>query len=96
MLHDNSLMKIIDVHHSCIEGWHEFTSLQVPGLYVIAEQDGLGSAYNDVPLAIKHIIEADTGEEVVITARQSYDEYAMTLPDHFLPSVYYTVEKVAA
>jgi hypothetical protein len=94
--HVRSPMKIIDVSHSCIDGWHEFTSRQVPGLYLIAEHDGLESAYNDLPLAIKHIVEADTGVEVVIEAHQTYDEYAETLPDHYFPSVYYSIERVAA
>lgn len=90
-------LKIIDVYHECDGEWHEFTSPQVPGLYVLAELNDLEAAYNDVPLAIKRIIEADTGQNVIVKVQQTYDQYEKKLPNHARPQVrHYSIEKLAA
>lgn len=87
---------IIDVRHECVNGWHEFTSPQVPGLYIVAEQNDLEAAYADIPEVLALIIEADTGKKVTIKREPSYEEYLAGLPYEFRPNIYYSIEKMAA
>jgi hypothetical protein len=88
---------IIDVRHECANGWHEFTSPQVPGLYIVAEQDDLEAAYEDVPVVLALLIEADTGRKVTVKREPSYEEYVDALPESYRPSIrHYSVEKLAA
>lgn len=87
---------IIDVRHECVNGWHEFTSPQIPGLYIVAEQNDLEAAYEDIPIVIAQLIEADTGKKVSIKREPSYEEYLEGLPWSFRPSMFYSVEKIAA
>ncbi len=88
---------IIEVKHEVSNGWHEFTSPQVPGLYIVAEMDDLEAAYEDVPMVIAQLIEADFGLKVVVEREPSYSEYLDGLPEAFKPSIrHYSVEKIAA
>lgn len=88
---------IISVQHTCADGWHQFTSEQVPGFYLIAEQDDLETAFGDIPVMLEHLIGADEGRKVTIKLEQTYSEYVEQLPDHFLPRVHhYSIEKLAA
>lgn len=88
---------ILDVHHHCADGWHEFTSPQIPGFFLTAEQDDLEVAFDDVPVMIGALIEADHGVQVSVKLEQSYDEYVAGLPEGYKPSIrHYSVEKLAA
>ena len=88
---------IIEVRHEFTNGWHEFTSPQIPGLYVVAELDDLEAAYEDVPVVIGQLIEADFGLKVTITREPSYEEYLEGLRESFRPSIrHYSVMKLAA
>ena len=88
---------IIEVKHDVSNGWHEFTSPQVPGLYIVAEMDDLEAAYEDVPVVIAQLIYADFGLKVTIERKPSYSEYLDGLVDAYKPSIrHYSVEKLAA
>ena len=87
----------ITVNHRCENGWHEFDSPQVPGLFMIVEQNDLEAAYADIPKAIEMLIRADTGQEVRVRQEETYSEYLERLPESHLPSQrYYSIEKLAA
>jgi hypothetical protein len=88
---------VIDVVHECSEGWHELTSPQIPGLYIVVEQDDLEAAFHDVPAAIEMLIEADTGRRVKVVQLESYDEYVEKLPPAYRPASirHYTVQQAA-
>jgi hypothetical protein len=88
---------IIDVSHKCSDGWHEFTSPQIPGLFLSAPQDDLVLVFEEIPVVIAELIKADTGMPVSVKAEQSYDEYVAGLPEEYRPSIrHYSVEKMAA
>jgi hypothetical protein len=88
---------ILDVKHTCIDGWHEFTADKVPGFFIIAEQDDLESAYHDIPLVLAALIEADFGVKVSVHQAEPYAQYEESLPLPLKPSSsYYSVEKIAA
>jgi len=88
---------IITVQHDCAGGWHQFSSDQVPGFYMIAAQDDLETAFGDIPVMLQHLIEADEGRKVTIELVETYSEYVEKLPEDFRPRVHhYTIEKLAA
>ena len=91
-------MEIVDVIHDCKDGWHKFTSPQIPGLYIVAAADDLEEAYADIPRAIAELIFADRGRRPVVRAESSYAEYLKTLPASRRPSEirHYSVEFLAA
>jgi hypothetical protein len=59
-------MQIISVAHESKDGWHKFTSPEMPGLYIVAAPDNLEAAYEDIPRAIEELIFADTGRRVTV------------------------------
>ena len=90
-------MKLIDVHHECVDGWHEFTSPHVPGLYIVAEKDDLEAAFEDLPVTIANLIKADYKIDVTVRLEHTYDEYVDNLPPEFRPSIrHYSIERLAA
>ena len=44
---------IINVLHECEEGFHEFTSPQIPGFYLVVDQDDLKAGFEDIPVRRK-------------------------------------------
>ncbi len=90
-------MEMITVMHAHEDGWHEFTSPQIPGLYMIVESHDLGGAYEDLPRAIEELIFFDTGRRVVVKPEKTFSEYLITLPASHRPVVrHYSVEQLAA
>jgi hypothetical protein len=88
---------IINVLHECADGFHEFTSPQIPGFYIVVGQDDLEAAFEDVPNVIRALIHADYGIRVSVTLEQSYSDYLDKLPESHKPTISnYYVEKLAA
>jgi hypothetical protein len=88
---------IIDVIHECSEGWHKFTSPQVPGFYLVAERDDLERAYEDIPRSIEALIFHDRKERVTVRPEKTYSDYVASLPEAHEPAIrHYSVEKRAA
>lgn len=87
---------IINVVHECEDSFHEFLSPQIPGFYLVVEQDDLEAAFNDIPAVLSELIHADTGERVVVTQEKSYSEYLDSLPDSFKPRICNYTIKLAA
>jgi hypothetical protein len=89
--------EIVDVQHECAEGWHKFTSPQVPGFYLLAEQGDLEEVYDEIPQAIAALIFADFGIDVRLTAHKRYSDYLEELPEDYRPDLsHYVIEKLAA
>jgi hypothetical protein len=94
--------RIIDVTHECDDGWHTFTSEQIPGLFLTAHESDLENAYNDIGRAIEALILADYGWHVRVELKPVFSEYLKTLPPSHQPEphsrrrLYYTVEDLKA
>jgi hypothetical protein len=88
---------IISVVHEYEDGWHKFTSLEVPGLYMVVGSHDLEAAYDDLPRAIELLIFMDTGKHVSVRPEKTYREYVGNLPQSHRPTVrHYSVEPQAA
>jgi hypothetical protein len=90
---------IIDVDHDCQDGWHEFTSPQVPGLYVVYEAKDikdLETAYYDISTVIEALIYADYAVPVKVRPEKTFEQYHAGLPDTHRARRHYFVERVAA
>lgn len=88
---------IIDVIHELKDGWHKFTSPQIPGFYLVAEQNDLERAYDDIPRSIEALILHDRHERVTVRPEKTYADYLATLPQSHRPAIrHYSVEKIAA
>jgi hypothetical protein len=90
-------VEIVTVLHECQEGWHKFTSLEIPGLYMVVPQNDLEAAYDDLPRAIAELIFADSGVRVSVRPQKTYSEHLDSLPEsqHPIPR-HYSVERKAA
>lgn len=62
------------------DGWHVFTSKDIAGLY-IASRDAR-TAYEDVPLALKRLIELDLNCTCEVTRPEPYDAFAQAVLGH--------------
>lgn len=92
-----SVAAIIDVIHELNGSWHKFTSPQVPGFYLVAEQNDLERAYDDIPRSIEALILHDRQERVSVRPEKTYSEYLASLPETHKPAIrHYSVEKIAA
>ena len=69
---DETVMTV-RVQYKHRDGWHVFSSNDVPGLYV-ASKDPL-KAYDDVPIALKAIMDMDYSCEWEVTRAESYEEF---------------------
>lgn len=88
---------IINVLHECDDGFHEFTSPQIPGFYLVVPQDDLETAFADVPRVIEELIHGDYDVRVTVKQEQTYSEYVDGLPDTHKPVIRnYYVERLAA
>lgn len=87
---------IIDVIHECADGWHTFTSPQVPGLFLTAERNDLEEIYAEIPKAIEALTKADFGKSIRAKLVDSYTEYAATLPESYQPVSHYEICDLAA
>jgi hypothetical protein len=87
---------IIDVDHQCEDGWHEFTSPQVPGLYVVIEAKDLKAAYYDISTVIEALIYADYATPVKVRPQKTFEQYHAGLPETHKGRHHYFVERIAA
>jgi len=67
----------VSVQYRNQDGWHVFTSNDMAGLYV-ASLDAR-SAYEDVPVAVKRLIELDFKCICEVTRPQSFDTFAQAV-----------------
>jgi hypothetical protein len=61
----------IDIVYESVRGWHQFTSPQMRGLYVIAEPKDLKAGLGDVPGAIEELL-AISGKKVTVRPDSKY------------------------
>jgi hypothetical protein len=78
-------MPVVDVMYENVEGWHRFTSPQIPGFCVIVEPDQFQTGLDDVPEAITNIIAGDHGRRVTATRLETYSDYSREKP----PPIYH-------
>lgn len=68
----------VHVHYEHIEGYHVFTSPDVEGLYVASKN--AEPAFNQVPVAIKDLILANTGLRCEVEVAVSFREFVGRRP----------------
>ena len=68
-------MPVVDVMYENVEGWHRFTSPQIPGFCVIVEPNQFQTGLDDIPEAIAIIIAGDHGKRVIATRLETYSDY---------------------
>lgn len=73
------MLRWIDVEHACEDGYHEFTSPQVPGFYIVSND--LEVAYADIPAALAALLEADFGGSFTVKPEIPFDQYVRSLPE---------------
>jgi hypothetical protein len=97
MLDGDVVVEIITVLHTREDGWHKFTSLEIPGLYMVVPPHDLEAAIEDLPRAIEALILSDIGRRVVVRPQTTYSGYLSSPPDshHPVPR-HYSVEPKAA
>jgi hypothetical protein len=81
-------MPVVSVHYENIEGWHRFTSPQIPGFCVIVEPDQFEIGLEDVPRTIELMIFGDFGKRVKATPLQTYSGYSVVAPTR-MPKIYH-------
>jgi hypothetical protein len=87
---------IIEVRHDCEDGWHTFTSQQVPGLFLAGERQDLEELYEEIPQVIAALAKQDFGRDVEVTSVETYSDYAARLPESHLPVKHYTIRDLPA
>jgi len=91
-----SSMQIVTVLHRHEDGFHTFTSPEIPGLYMVVTSDDLQGAYRDLPRALEKLIFADSGKRVRVEPAQTYDAYLKSRPDsHLAVTHHYQISKAA-
>ena len=63
----------IDIDYRNQDGWHLFTSGQVPGLFVASPD--LKTAFDDVPKVLFMLMKLDHGIDCVVLPKLDYDEF---------------------
>ena len=66
-------VEIITVLHECADGWHTFTSPEVPGFYMIVEESDLQGAYEDIPLTYDEYLATLPLSQAAITRHYSVE-----------------------
>ena len=61
------------VDYKNVQGWHVFTSEDLPGLYVASQEPE--KAYDDVAVAIAALVELDTGITCKVTPVVPYGQF---------------------
>lgn len=90
-------MEMITVLYECDDGWHKFTSPELPGLYMIVPPDDIAAACADLPSAIEALIYADTGTCVEVRPQRTFAAYVgERKDDNRLIPQYYSIERRAA
>ena len=66
----------IHVDYKHVDGWHVFSSKDLPGLYV-AHADA-ETAFNDVTESIEKLVFLDTGVQCHVAPEMSFSEFMLT------------------
>jgi hypothetical protein len=74
------MTSIIDVLYESVDGFHRFTSPQIPGLCVVVEPDQYTLALEDLPTAIALLIEGDFGHKATVNRVETLDDYSPLIP----------------
>jgi len=69
-----NLITTVNVTYRHRDGWHVFISPEIPGLY-IASQDPK-AAYEDVPVAVRRLIELDLNCKCEVVRAAPFDSFA--------------------
>lgn len=75
----NQKIANLSVEYKNVDGWHVFSSDELPGLYV-ASQDA-ETAYNDVAVAIEKLIELNIGVSCKAIALQPVSDFLRSYED---------------
>jgi hypothetical protein len=89
-------MPVVAVVYENVEGYHRFTSPQVPGLFVIVEPADYKVGLDDVPAALGMLIESDTGGKVSVRQIETFSEYTDRMPDDAKPTIFHFVVESAS
>lgn len=88
---------IITVLHETHEGWHTFTSEQVPGLFLTGREEDLQELYESVPRVIAELAKADFGFEVIVSQEKTFSDYMESfIPARVPPLSHYSIKTQAA
>jgi hypothetical protein len=88
---------IVTVLHEVDEGWHTFTSEQVPGLFLTGRDEDLEQLYESVPGVIADLAKADFGRDVVVLQERTFSYYVQSLAPASVPPVsHYSIDPQAA
>lgn len=68
-----TIVSSVAVKHEHRDGWHTFTSPQLPGLCVASTD--LQKAYKDVALSIETLILLNCGQAVRAVAEQTFEKF---------------------
>ena len=58
-------MATVTIRDNASAGWHEFTSPDIPGFYMVAPEEKVTAAYEDIPRAIELLYQAQKKKAVV-------------------------------
>lgn len=67
----------ISVDYKHVDGWHVFSSGDLPGLYV-ASKDAK-EAYEDIPVAVEQLLKLNAGIECKAVPELSFDEFMASM-----------------
>ena len=88
---------IITVLHESGDGWHTFTSEQVPGLFLTGREEDLQQLYEAVPNVIAELAKADFGSDVVVSQEGTFSSYMESFtPARIPPLSHYSIKTQAA
>jgi hypothetical protein len=67
----------VSVQYRHRDGWHIFTSQDIPGLYIASQN--AKAAYEDVPVAVKRLLELDFKCSCEVVRTEPFDTFAQTV-----------------
>jgi hypothetical protein len=70
----DNMITAVNVKYQHRDGWHIFTSPEIPGLYIASKDPR--SAYEDVPVAVKRLIELDLQCHCEVVRAAPFDSFA--------------------
>jgi hypothetical protein len=71
-----TIVTSVQAQYKAVDGWHIFTSRDVPGLYVASKDAKI--AYDDVALSIQMLLRLNEGIECEVRAEQTFQEFLRT------------------
>src|SRR5262249_32007837 len=77
---ESAMPSVINVIHEAVEGYHRFTSPQIPGLCVLVEPDQYDLGVADLPDAIALLMQADFGRRPTVTPLETLSDYSRFIP----------------